>query len=683
MLTLSFWIFLAILVSGEIFVLFANANPNRNTDPLGLRPNTLVNSDGTNPFKMYNKVRMSPYHYRGGQQRKRVRRIKKRPVPSEMNRQNDEWKSSQPPPQEQQQQPQPPAGRRKPKKPIFGDFDALDDVRRWNFGQQNSKLQPIRSPKKIERKVPLIQTVPFFQSSSTPSQIERTQVAYNRNDFQQSKSLDSLVNEDPPELPHPRTQDSLTQHNNEEHYTRAVVNTQTVPQPTSTLTESPPSPIMIQSPAKQDLPQQHVDSNKSASKAMEKNPVIYRYFGRRRVRLNDSSIPFLVLTSNVDHWKDTGKILSSKGFNVMICQRVVHHEEDEANFITSILKALGWSQVILVSDDVDSTILSIQAAQRFGLNTNDEYHSVAGLVICTNNLSLEEQERIYDSLDNSQHPHDHSKPLLPIDTYIEESISCPTTIIWNGDADSLQLPSSKSTQDEILLNKRGVIVGGGILPFQRLPEQFAWILSRFVERNVSISNSRRIDYNNDTKERDSQGTPLSTEKKDASTNPFLQSLRNGKLFGIEEFLVPESLLVTGRIVATAILYASFVKVALFQYQGIRSIRSTCAHAWKNQILPFLLFKGNNKNFGWLISCIFTRQKEQTSTIIEEQSTEINLRDTDVDTDETPSQNDISEENEKSTNDEDSDSSSQKDDSQTLPSDKFLRRNFFFHDHVIS
>ena len=680
---LSSWITLAIFASIEKFVLTVNANSSSGTNNnnynnrIGLRPNPLVNNDGTaNSFKMYNEIRMSPYHYRGGQQRKRVRRIKKRP--SNMSRQTNEWKSSPAPPLQQQKEQQ--EGRRKPKKPIFGDFDALDDVRRWNFGQQTSKLQRTLSKKKIERKVPMIQTVPFFQSTS--SQIEQTQVAYNRNDLQRKEALDSLVNEDPPELPHPQTQDSSTQNHNEEHYTRAVVNTQTVPQPTSTVTERPPSQIMIQSPAKQELSQPQVDSNKSASKAMEKNPVIYRYFGRRRVRLNDSSIPFLVLTSNVDHWKDTGKVLSSKGFNVMICQRVVHHEEDEANFISSILKALGWNQVTLVSDDVDSTILSIQAAQRFGLNTNDEYHSVAGLVICTNNLSLKEQELIYDSLDNSDRQHDHSKPLLPIDSYVEESISCPTTIIWNGDADSLQLPSSKSTQDEILLNKRGVIVGGGILPFQRLPEQFAWILSRFVEKNVSIPNSRRIDYKNDSKQRGSQETPLSPEKKHDSTNPFLQSLKNGKLFGIEEFLVPESLLVTGRIVATAILYASFVKVALFQYQGIRSIRSTCAHTWKNQILPLLLFKGKNKNFGWLISGIFSRQKQLSSNTIEEQSTKIDLTDADTNENETPSQNETLEEKEKNKKGENPEKSSPNDDSQTLPSDKFLRRNFFFHDHVI-
>ena len=53
------------------------------------------------------------------------------------------------------------------------------------------------------------------------------------------------------------------------------------------------------------------------------HPIIYRYFGRSRTRsIRADSIPFIVLGPSVDHWKQVGRILASRGFNVIACERI-------------------------------------------------------------------------------------------------------------------------------------------------------------------------------------------------------------------------------------------------------------------------------------------------------------------------------------------------------------------------
>lgn len=59
------------------------------------------------------------------------------------------------------------------------------------------------------------------------------------------------------------------------------------------------------------------------------SPVVYQYYGRSRNRGQSSpdAPHFLLLGPNVDHWKAVGQILASRGFNVMVCERIIDAEE--------------------------------------------------------------------------------------------------------------------------------------------------------------------------------------------------------------------------------------------------------------------------------------------------------------------------------------------------------------------
>ena len=49
--------------------------------------------------------------------------------------------------------------------------------------------------------------------------------------------------------------------------------------------------------------------------------ILYRYFGRGRARRRiDTSIPFILLGGNIDHWTKLGEALSKKGFNAIACE---------------------------------------------------------------------------------------------------------------------------------------------------------------------------------------------------------------------------------------------------------------------------------------------------------------------------------------------------------------------------
>jgi hypothetical protein len=76
----------------------------------------------------------------------------------------------------------------------------------------------------------------------------------------------------------------------------------------------------------------------SAIRSRYHSPVSYQYFARKHVHPKHSTIQqqkqqsqdtthFIIVGPNVDHWKEVGPMLASRGFNVMVCERV---EEDEA-----------------------------------------------------------------------------------------------------------------------------------------------------------------------------------------------------------------------------------------------------------------------------------------------------------------------------------------------------------------
>jgi hypothetical protein len=75
-------------------------------------------------------------------------------------------------------------------------------------------------------------------------------------------------------------------------------------------------------------------------------PVNYQYFARKHGHYRHStlhqqqqqqqqqsldSIHFIILGPNLDHWKDVGPILASRGFNIMVCEHVDDDDEEEGD----------------------------------------------------------------------------------------------------------------------------------------------------------------------------------------------------------------------------------------------------------------------------------------------------------------------------------------------------------------
>jgi hypothetical protein len=80
-----------------------------------------------------------------------------------------------------------------------------------------------------------------------------------------------------------------------------------------------------------------------SSTAIPKNrshhsPINYQYFARKHVNHKHASlqqpsqldaIHFIIVGPNIDHWKEVSLMLASRGFNVMVCERVDIEEETE------------------------------------------------------------------------------------------------------------------------------------------------------------------------------------------------------------------------------------------------------------------------------------------------------------------------------------------------------------------
>uniref|UniRef100_A0A7S0CM27 Uncharacterized protein n=1 Tax=Proboscia inermis TaxID=420281 RepID=A0A7S0CM27_9STRA len=74
-----------------------------------------------------------------------------------------------------------------------------------------------------------------------------------------------------------------------------------------------------------------------------------------------------------------------------------------------------------------------------------------------------------------------------IEFYMQNRILCPSIIIWNGNITTSKTLSSQSNDvDLISPDLRSIILGGENAPHRRLPEQFAWVLTRFVEENIAL-----------------------------------------------------------------------------------------------------------------------------------------------------------------------------------------------------
>ena len=326
-------------------------------------------------------------------------------------------------------------------------------------------------------------------------------------------------------------------------------------------------------------------------------PVIYRYFGRSRARsIQSDSIPFIILGPSADHWKTVGKILASRGFNVMVCERSkeqkkrsqvgkwlagkrseqsdnLEEEDTEGEELTNaVLDALKWQKAVLVGCDKES-VLAMNAALRLAPDR------VAGLVLCGDLSDLDEhvKDNVRCALSPGAVEGDED---INVDDFLKDYLECPCSIIWDGDSGSWSTSHSEEFDSSFSKlgdgGNRSVIIGGGLAPHRRLPEQFAWTLTRFVENRVSPQIQAQDNEEKDLKApiaREIQRGLMTALESRKPSVVWRNILPPGVMGALDEIFAPGSLLVTGRIIATAVIYLSITRVSLFQYHNIRDIRS--------------------------------------------------------------------------------------------------------------
>jgi hypothetical protein len=257
----------------------------------------------------------------------------------------------------------------------------------------------------------------------------------------------------------------------------------------------------------------------------KQHPVHYRYFSKSRSRLrNRDSIPFILLGPSVDHWKLVGQNLASRGFSVMAVSLEdydnhpndpsssdMHHKLKHEPVVEAILDALRWNRVILVGCDGDAALLALRAASRLAPQGR-----VAGLLLCGDLSDVQRQ-------------------LGDVDSFLDRNLACPCSVIWDGDHSVM--PVAEDTLAEI---HRCLIRGGGTAPHRRLPEQFAWALTRFVEEKLAPSRNFLAEVSKVLPERNSS----------------------------RQLITPGSLLVAGRLLAEVLFFVSAMKVVTYQYENI-------------------------------------------------------------------------------------------------------------------
>eukprot|EP00980_Cylindrotheca_fusiformis_P007056 scaffold1481_cov137-Cylindrotheca_fusiformis.AAC.10 len=300
---------------------------------------------------------------------------------------------------------------------------------------------------------------------------------------------------------------------------------------------------------------EHSRGKLEGDRKLSHSPVVYQYYGRSRARGNPAdSVHFILLGPNVDHWKLIGQILASKGFNAMACERLekdgTYNDDgttdlsnDAPNLVLEVLQVLRWNRVVLVGCDRES-ILAMETAMLLAPER------VAGLVLCG---ELTEADRLA-----SESGYD------VLDSFLRRVLGCPFVIVWDGDSATLVSGSNAHRAVETHSssnnnnNERCLILGGGSAPHRTKPEQFAWILTRFVEEKLETSNRSRTstrigEWNERAKERSSN---------------LLRTLNVP--FGIDSLVSPEGRLLLGRAAAAALFYIAMMKVVVVQYGMLRA-----------------------------------------------------------------------------------------------------------------
>jgi hypothetical protein len=170
-----------------------------------------------------------------------------------------------------------------------------------------------------------------------------------------------------------------------------------------------------------------------------------------------------------------------------------------------------------------------------------------------------------------------------LDAFLHRILDCPFVIIWDGGAQSVVSGSSAHDAIESASSDsegRCVILGGGTAPHRTKPEQFAWILTRFVEEKLDYhprdhSHHARTTATADEpmsdEENDDRGVPTNTPPSSHTRQNNGTLLQNLNLpFGINSVVSPEGRLLLGRAVAAALFYMSLAKVVVVQYGNVRS-----------------------------------------------------------------------------------------------------------------
>jgi len=307
-------------------------------------------------------------------------------------------------------------------------------------------------------------------------------------------------------------------------------------------------------------------------------PMVYRYYSRQKTRnVNAGSVPFLLLGPNVDHWKVTAQQLSARGFNVIAVASSStgssRRPAEGPSLVVQLLDALRWNKVLVVGCD-NEAVLAIQTALQLSPSKR-----IAGLILCGD---LEESERMAMA---SLYQRKHAVTLFSLDEYLYERLTCPFTIIWNGDAtpravagDELDSSSDTTTSRSSwrnMRNHRTVIIGGGSAPHRRRPEIFAWVLTRFVEDKIAppVLVEPAIQ-------------PLSRQQRssESATSSHLSDDGTHLPWRVDEVFNEESFVVFGRVVATALFYGMALKVLLYQYDNVRDGVDSVASFKRNSVV---------------------------------------------------------------------------------------------------
>lgn len=335
------------------------------------------------------------------------------------------------------------------------------------------------------------------------------------------------------------------------------------------------------------------------------SPVIYQYFGSKRKAHNHhqsspssssssssstsspinsagETIHFIILGRRVERFKNVGKMLASRGFDTMVCERVQQqahqqHQQlqqssqsqsqtrggiwgtstknahDAPDLVLEILDALKWKKVVLVGCD-DECVLAMETAMMLAPD------QVVGLILCGDVSEANRSAIEWGGIE--------------IDSFLHRVLDCPFVIVWDGRESSLPAMAGggiEGSTTSIDMSERALILGGGDAPYQSKPEIFAWVLTRFVEEKLEFVPVRPViasaESNIGNLNLNGSGGGIGSNG-GGGKGGILQHLNLP--FGINSLVSPEGRLLLGRAVAAALFYTSVMKVFLVQYGVLRS-----------------------------------------------------------------------------------------------------------------